>query len=272
MKPALTRDRAELERFMRRDGASAVQVYGLADLDEPFWPALRAFASRDTRGELTAACLVLDSFEPPIVYAVAPPQHEATFALLSALAPGLPDTFFANLPLGALAVLAREFEVEPHGEHVKMELVEPGLLERVDVARVEPLGPEHAAELGAFYASAYLPEERGGRFFASSMLDFFPWFGVRESGALVSVAGLHVFSERYGVAAIGNVATRPERRGRGLARAVTARLARALRERVATIGLNVHAGNTAARRCYESLGFRERLRYDEGILRRRPAR
>jgi ribosomal protein S18 acetylase RimI-like enzyme len=272
VKPVETRDRAELERFMRRDGASAVQVYGLADLDEPFWPALRAFATRDASGELAAACLVLGSFEPPIVYAVAPPRHAPTLDLLGALAPDLPDAFFANLPLGALPLLAREFEVEPHGEHVKMELVEPDALERVDVTGVEPLGPAHADELGDFYAGAYLPDERGGRFFARSMLALGPYFGVREAGQLVSVAGLHVLSERYGVAAIGNVATRPDRRGRGLARAVTARLARALRERVATIGLNVHAGNAAARRCYESLGFRERLRYDEGVLRRRRAR
>jgi RimJ/RimL family protein N-acetyltransferase len=266
-----TRDRAALERFLRRHAAA--QVYGLADLDEPFWPKARAFVRPGAGGEIAAACLVLGELAPPIVYAVAPPRDAATNALLAELAPELPEAFFANLPVGGARAFEPTYEVEPHGEYVKMVWAEREAAARVDTRSVERLGPEHEPELADFYArDAYLPEERGGRFFASYMLELGPWFGARESGRLACAAGLHVLSRRYGVAAIGNVATRPDLRGRGLARAATARLCLELAPHLATIALNVSATNTAARRCYEAIGFREVLRYEEAVFRRRRAR
>jgi predicted GNAT family acetyltransferase len=139
-------------------------------------------------------------------------------------------------------------------------------------AGLERLHPEHFDELRAFYAhDAYRPEERHGRFFESYMLELGPWFGIREAGRLVSVAGVHVVSARTSVAGVGGIATRPDRRGRGLARAVTARLCRELRERVELVGLNVAVANHAAIRCYESLGFRAVSRYEEMELERHPA-
>ncbi len=273
MKPFETRDRAALERFFRRDGAAEAQVYALADLDEPFWEAARCFVLAGADGEIAAACIVLESLAPAIVYAVAPPDHAPTHALLAALAPELPEAFYANLPLDAAALFEPLYERESQGEHVKMALVDARALAGVDTSRVESVGPAQFDELAAFYAeAAYLPEERSGRFFARYMLDLGPWFAIRERGALVSVAGLHVRSRRFGVAALGNIATRPDRRGRGLARAVTARLCAELRPSTPVIGLNVHASNTAARRCYEALGFREVLRYEEAELRRRAPR
>jgi predicted GNAT family acetyltransferase len=79
-------------------------------------------------------------------------------------------------------------------------------------------------------------------------------------------------SRRTSVAALGGIATRPDRRGRGLARAASAALCRALRPQVDLIGLNVAAANTSARRCYQALGFRDVCRYEELELRRRAQR
>jgi len=270
--PRETRDRAALERFWRRGDGGATHVYGLADLDEPFWEGARCFVLERADGEIDAVALLLEALELPILYAVAPPGDARTCALIEALAPQLPGVFFANLPLGAAERLEPEFAIEPHGAHVKMALPGPEALARVDTRAVEPLGPADYDELAAFYAGeAYLPEERGGRFFSRYMLTLGPWFALRERGGLVAVAGLHVRSRRFGVAALGNIATRPDRRGRGLARAVTARLCEALLPSTPHLGLNVHVSNAAARRCYESLGFRERLRYDEAAFRRRAA-
>ena len=49
------------------------------------------------------------------------------------------------------------------------------------------------------------------------------FFGVYEGEALVAAAGTHLVSREEGAAAIGNIYTRRDRRGRGLGRAVTAR-------------------------------------------------
>jgi len=262
--PEEIRDRGELERFLRRDASR--HVYGLADLDDAFFPDTRWFASRDTAGEIDALCLVLEKLALPIVYAVAPPEHPPTLALLRALTPCLPRRFFANFPIGYEKVLGDTHEIAPLGEYVKMHLADAAGLERHEIPGIETLGPEHAAELDAFYGErAFGPSEHLG-FYERCMLEQFPWFALRERGELVSVAGVHVFSRRYGVAALANVATAPARRGRGLARAVCARLARELAAHVPLVGLNVASANAAARRCYEALGFRAVLHYEEAVL------
>lgn len=262
------RDRARIERFLRRSAES--QIYALADLDDAFWPETRWFVRADDRGELAALCVVLEKLALPIVHAVAEPHDPATLALVAELRPRLPETFFVNLPVGFAAAFAASHAIHSHGEYVKMWLPEPGALRGDSLPGIEPLGPGHADELARFYRErAYAPDERGGRFFAPYMLSFAPWFGLRERGELVCVAGLHVFSRRYGVAALGNVATAPERRGRGLARAVCARLCRALADAVPLVGLNVAVANAPARACYRALGFREALRYEEAVLTKR---
>jgi ribosomal protein S18 acetylase RimI-like enzyme len=145
----------------------------------------------------------------------------------------------------------------------------PGGVARADPSGVERLGGEALPEVEAFYArDAYLPSEVGGRFFAPYMIERWPCLGLRVEGRRASVACVHVLSQERGVAAIGGVATAPRLRGRGLARRVTARLARELLGLVPHVGLNVAAANTPAIRCYERLGFRTRFRYDEAILAR----
>jgi predicted GNAT family acetyltransferase len=95
------------------------------------------------------------------------------------------------------------------------------------------------------------------------MLAIEPYVGLRDGGSLVAVAGLHVFSPTYRVAALGNIAVRASHRGRGLGGRVTGALCRRLRDRVDTVALNVAADNAAARACYERLGFAVVAEYDE---------
>jgi len=261
-------DRVALERFLRRHAPA--QLYALADLDDAFWPDTRWFASAGAGGELAAVCLLLEKLALPIVYAVAPPRDPATLALVAELRPRLPERFFVNLPVGFAEVFAASHAIALQAEYVKMWLPDPRAASAEALPGIEPLGPEHLGELAAFYRErAYAPDERGGRFFEPYMLGLGPWLGLRERGELVCVAGVHVCSRRYGVAALGNVATVPERRGRGLARAVCARLCRELAAQVPLIGLNVAVANAPARACYAALGFREALRYEEAILTRR---
>jgi predicted GNAT family acetyltransferase len=92
------------------------------------------------------------------------------------------------------------------------------------------------------------------------MLEPGQYLGAFAGDEIVAVAGVHVYSERYRVAALGNVSTHPRHRGRGLG---TAALCRRLLGRVDRIGLNVKADNAAARRCHEKLGFEVRAPYEE---------
>jgi ribosomal protein S18 acetylase RimI-like enzyme len=261
--PVEVRDRALLEAYLRR--RPEAHLYALADLDDRFWPDTTWYA-RIERGEIRALALLLATLRVPILYAVAPPRDPDTFALLESLGPVLPETFFVNLASGLWPALGARHRFTPHGVHLKMALREPAALHAVDTAGVEPIGPEHERELREFYAGAYGPEDGGERFFEAYMLRTGGYAGVRRGGKLICAGGAHVVSERFGVAAIGNLATAPGCRGRGLARKVAAHVALRLLERAPLVGLNVRAQNTAARRCYAALGFSPVLSYEEGIF------
>ena len=99
------------------------------------------------------------------------------------------------------------------------------------------------------------------------MLAMGPYVGVREAGALTCVAGVHVFSPAWRVAALGNVATLPAQRGRGLARRACAALCRLLLEQgIESVALNVRADNAPALQAYRRLGFEPVADYVETTL------
>ncbi|MHC4596471.1 MAG: GNAT family N-acetyltransferase [Planctomycetota bacterium] len=87
------------------------------------------------------------------------------------------------------------------------------------------------------------------------MLETKRYFGIRQSGELISAAGVHVYSHRYQVATLGNIATHPKYRGKGYGTTVVAKVCKSLLCEIDHIGLNVKADNTSAIRCYERLGF-----------------
>ena len=116
-------------------------------------------------------------------------------------------------------------------------------------------------------AKLYQDGEANGEspdFFYSSMVTDGVFFGVYEERDLTAVAGTHLVARDEGAAAIGNVYTRRDRRGRDLGRLVTAAVIDELRD-VETIGLNVREDNAAAIRVYESLGFRKHCDFREAL-------
>ncbi len=99
--------------------------------------------------------------------------------------------------------------------------------------------------------------------FDPRMLETGCFYGIRHGMLLVSVAVVHVYSPRYRVAALGNVATHPSFRGQRLATTVCAKLCQSLLQTVDHIGLNVQADNVSAIRSYEQLGFASIAAYKE---------
>jgi predicted GNAT family acetyltransferase len=96
------------------------------------------------------------------------------------------------------------------------------------------------------------------------MLETGFYYGVRRGAVPVSVAGVHVYSPRYKAAALGNITTRRDVRGHGLATIATARLCQELlRAGIEHVGLNVQADNRSAIACYTKLGFERVADYGE---------
>jgi ribosomal protein S18 acetylase RimI-like enzyme len=265
MRVERVRDRERLERFLRHD--TGLHLYSLADLDDAFWPRTTWYAALDG-DEIAALCMVFTGLAPSVLIALANDVDDTMRGLLREIAPELPDLVYAHLSPGLVPTAEVCFEVEPHGLHQKMLLGGPSALDGVDTSGVVPLRVTDLDELRAFYAPMRGDGADGEYALEPYMLETRHYFGLRDATGLSSAGGVHVMSAQYGVAAIGNVATRPDARGRGLARRVTAQICRSLMGSMRDVGLNVQKSNLAAVRCYEGLGFRRVADYVEATLRR----
>ena len=247
-------DRDALAALLRRD--PVLHAYQLGDLDDFFWP----YTSWFRRGDQVA--LLYHGVTPPVLLAFAAPDDLPEMAaLLADLAPMLPTRVYAHLSPGLLEVLGRGYAVEPGGgPHHRMALTDPARL-----ATVTPVGDvldrADLPALRALYAAAY-----PGNWFDPRMLDTGQYVGIRHGGDLVAVAGVHVYSPAYRVAALGNVTTHPRVRGQGHAAAAVAALCARLRPHVDHVTLNVKADNIAAVRLYERLGFTRVADFGEHLL------
>ncbi len=121
------------------------------------------------------------------------------------------------------------------------------------------LGFAHSDQLTELYA---LGE---GNAFGPSQVQHGVFYGFFSNGRLVAAAGTHLISSTYGVAAVGNVFTHPDCRGRGYGTASAgAVVAELLRLGIRDIVLNVGQGNAVAVDIYERLGFEHYCPFLEG--------
>jgi ribosomal protein S18 acetylase RimI-like enzyme len=257
---ALT-EKGPIEAFLRRD--PFLHLYALGDLDEPHWPHTTWYGRTDG-GELRAVVLVYTGLSVPTVLALGRPGDGHLAVLLGSVLDRLPVRFYAHLGPGMERVLGSACELEPFGPHRKMALTDPDKLGRIGPPDAAPLSEADVPDLLGLYEQSS-SEIR----FEPAMLRAGPFLGIRRAGRLVSAGGVHVFSRRYRVAALGSICTHPDFRGQGLASSVTAGLCRALLPHADHIGLNVQAANEPAVRCYEKVGFRPVADYTELSVRRR---
>ncbi|HMG20230.1 MAG TPA: GNAT family N-acetyltransferase [Kofleriaceae bacterium] len=247
-----------IEAFLRR--APYLHAYELGDLD----PREAAHTTWIARDPVDAVVLVYRGLATPTIVALAEGEGDAgaVHALLAGAAAGgeLPPRFYAHLTPGAEAALAERYRLELLGHHWKMGLAArvAGDPEGVADGAVVRLGPEHADEVARFYAASY-----PASYFEPANLSRGPYLALRDGGGIAAIAGVHVYSPALRVASLGNIATRPDARGRGLARRVTAALCGLLQAEVDVIGLNVRIDNAAAIACYRRIGFEVFHTYDE---------
>lgn len=133
--------------------------------------------------------------------------------------------------------------------------------------RAECLLPADRTEIEELLATGewvlFLPDRLDGGFY----------YGVRENGRLVAIAGTHLASTRYNIAALGSVFTHPAHRGKGLARICCSHVLAAIGQAgIRRIVLNVEEAKASARGLYEGLGFRTACVYTDGEYVRRSTR
>ena len=237
-------DKPEIRRLLNQDREWS--LYALADLDDELF----AHSEWWTTGNSLALVFHGMKIRPVFVLGDAASTRE----------------LLANLPLesGYLNLKPSQAEaaagIYQYRERHEMHRMLTGEL-KLRAGPVERLGARDRKEIESLYASG----DGGGIAFAPFQLDTGFFRGIRRGGELVAAGGVHVVSRRESVAGVGNIFTRPDCRGRGLAQTVTSAVVAALVEAgIETIGLNVECSNTAAVRAYEAIGFRSRFTYYEG--------
>jgi len=226
-------------------------LYGLADLEEPFWSNSSWYRDGDA-----AVGLVSTGDAWMTVYAMSRETPKAALEMLGKVHEQAPAGTWVTGPTGLHEAMSELRDCRSIGLHWRMILED--LQEIAGPVAAVPLTEDDVEATQDLYRS-----DEGRAFFLPAMLSSNPFVGIWEDGRLVAAAGTHVASKRYGVAAVGAVITRPSHRGRGLGTAATAALCGQLANDYETVGLNVEASNEAALRIYERLGFRKAFQYEE---------
>ena len=265
-------DKSAIERYLKRD--VPLHMYALGDLDDFFWPYTQWYGLRsntpdaDDADDLEAVVLLYVASSVPTLLALGTDPAPLT-SLIESIAHLLPERFYAHLSPGIAPALGHRFRLAEHGPHLKMALTRAGVGSAALRATVDGaatgIGPEvvrlsttDLPALTELYDEAY-----PANWFDARMLETGRYVGIREGSRIVSVAGIHVYSPRYGVAALGNITTLPTHRGRGFAGRVTASLCSILTDEGLDVGLNVKADNAAAIACYRRIGFVTIAEYEE---------
>ena len=250
-------DKVVIERYLRQH--TLIHLYELGDLDDFFWQYTTWYAIKEAE-QIQALLLLYSAINPPVLLAISE-NLPALRNLLQASIHMLPPSFYAHLSGDLSTLLATYYRVDSHGLHYKMALVDTSRLETGNTSEVISLTETNLDELRTLYRVSY-----PGNSFDPRMLKTGHFYGIRRDNALVSVAGVHVYSPRYKVGVVGNVTTHPAYRGKGLGTAVCARLCQELSRTVEHIGLNVKADNASAISSYKRLGFEVVGEYEEALL------
>lgn len=253
-------DKHTIERILRKN--TCLNIYGIGDLDDFFWPHTVWYASKKDASVTDIALLYAGSTVPTLL--AFSDRADSMANLLTSISHLLPYRFYGHLSPGVESALDRDYRVVSRGRYLKMGLTNRSVIDACDCIGTENLEYDDLEEITSFYSQSY-----PGNYFDPGVLKTGQYFGVRWNGSLVSAAGVHVYSEEYRVAALGNIATAPSFRNRGYGTQVTAATCQSLLNTVEYIGLNVKTDNYTAISCYEKLGFETIALYNEFMFERR---
>lgn len=248
----------EIETFLRRN--TFLHLYTLGDLDDFFWHHTMWYALKDHQ-QIKQLVLLYTGTSLPVLLGLSESPTDLMEELLRSIIHLLPKRFYAHLSENVASVLAEDYQIQSHGVHYKMARTDSSRLESVDTSDVIPLSVADGSDLEELYRVSY-----PGNWFEPRMLETGYYYGIRRGAALVSVAGVHVYSQQYRVAALGNITTHPLFRRQGLGTLSMTKLCQVLLRTVEHIGLNVKADNTSANSCYAKLGFEHVATYEEYSL------
>jgi len=247
-------DRERIRTLLESDRPWA--VYALGDLTPGYSEHCEWFSDSHER----AILLVYRAFQTPVLFTLG---EQRTVELVLGEVTQEPRLYLSIRPEIVPLIRAR-YEVE-HEKAMWRMVLDPARFRQERAERTVRLGADGVPAIERLYADGRVAGESPD-FFSPDMVSRGVFFGIREGDSLVAAAGTHLVAPAEGVAAIGNVYTRRDRRGRGLGGQVTSAVTAELqRMGVRTIALNVAQSNTPAIRAYDRIGFVRYCAFCEGL-------
>ena len=187
-------DKKQIETFLRQN--NFLHLYEIGDLDDFFWCHTTWYALTEEQQVNQIALLYTGTFLPVLI-ALTEESIDSMQELIRSIIHILPKKFYAHLSKDLLAIFVDEYQIQPHGIHYKMGLSNPSYLQNFDTSNVIPLSVANTTEVEQLYRLSY-PDN----WFELRMLETGNYFGIKQDENLVSVAGVHIYSPQYKVAAL----------------------------------------------------------------------
>lgn len=251
---APTRDRPLLREFLEQDRLRA--AYAVCDLDEREFGKTKWGVAYE-RGAPIAVVLEFSGLTPQPLFVMGDPDGVAA-VLRDVIKPRI---VYLACDETHLEAVARHYRIDPGPQMVRM-VVNRQTFSPV-YGPVTRLAPADIGDLNRLYGlgfAGWLPSDS----IANGV-----YYGVRVAGRLVAAAGTHVISREAKMAAVGNVLTHHDFRGRGFAKATTSAVTQELLRTCDDVVLNVRSDNPPALGAYTAIGYSEHNRFEERLSHRR---
>ncbi len=249
-------DKHRLKRHFEKD--KVLFSYHLGDLDDFYFNDCQWAVDYPDRAKIEEVILVYTGCELPTVLAFGMTERFAE--LLNQMLPLLPIKFYCHFKEKHRDLFLQNYKETKLGTHFKMKLEKLNQVS-VDSSKIIQLDMSQLDMLRQLYKDAY-PQN----YFTERMIQTGKYYGYFDNGKIVSVSGVHVDSDKYQIAVLGNITTAKDYRGKGISTMVTSRLLEELTSENKTICLNVKADNKPAIASYTKLGFVKVHEYEEALF------
>jgi ribosomal protein S18 acetylase RimI-like enzyme len=251
---APSRDRRLLRSFLEKDRLRA--AYAVCDLDEREFGKTKWGVAYENN-EPIAVVLEYGGLTPQPLFVTGDP--EGISAVLRDVI--RPRIVYLAADATQLDAVARHYRIDAGPQMVRMavnrQMFQPNY---GPVTRLEPADIVDINRLYGLGFAGWLPSDS----IANGV-----YYGVRVAGRLVAAAGTHVISRDARMAAVGNVMTHHDFRGRGYAKATTSAVTQELLRMCDDVVLNVRSDNPPALAAYRAIGYGEHNRFEERLAHRR---
>ncbi|MEP7360287.1 MAG: GNAT family N-acetyltransferase [Chloroflexota bacterium] len=253
---APTRDRQLLRDFLGRDRLRA--AYAIADLDEREF-AKTHWGVANEGGEPIAVVLEYGGLTPQPLFVMG--DADGILAILRDVI--RPRLAYLAADESLLAPIGAIYKINPGPQMIRQQVSRQSF--RPVQGPVQRLVRADIVDLNRLYGLGF-----AGWLPADSIANGV-YYGVRIAGRLVAAAGTHVTNREDRIAAVGNVMTQVDFRGRGFAKQTTSAVTQELLRTCDDVVLNVRADNPPALAAYRSLGYADYCRFEERLAQRRGA-